>query len=482
MLNQYPASQLRELLNKREISNREIIEAVLGQIEAIDASVNAFLTVRDREHLLEEADAFDRARLRGETVGPLAGLPVAIKDNICTAGLRTTCASKILGAYIPPYDATVITKILRAGGILIGKTNMDEFAMGSSTENSAFKVTRNPHNLDYVPGGTSGGSAAAVAAHEVTLAIGSDTGGSVRLPASYCGVVGLKPTYGRVSRYGLIGYGSSLDQIGTLTKTVDDAELLFSVILGRDKLDATSVADDLIPMDSRDKKQVIGVPKEYFIEGIDEEVRDAAERTIKFLEATGCEIIPISLPHTKYAVPTYYIIASAEASSNLARFSGLLYGYRTPSYTGLRDLIKKTRNEGFGPEVRRRILLGTFVLSGGYYDAYYTKANQVRTLIRQDFDNAFKLCDVLLSPVAPTPAFKIGEKTVDPMQMYLVDIFSVTANLTGLPAVSVPTGKTKTGLPLSVQLTGRRFSEESLLKTARLIERAWIPLTNARSN
>ncbi len=482
MINELSASLLKELLDKREISNREIVQTVIARIDEIEESVGAFLSVRNTEELLLEAESYDRARSKGETIGPLAGLPIAIKDNICTAGLRTTCASKILGTYTPPYDATVVTKIRNAGGIIIGKTNMDEFAMGSSTENSAFKVTRNPHNLDYVPGGTSGGSAAAVAAHETTFAIGSDTGGSVRLPASYCGVVGLKPTYGRVSRYGLIGYGSSLDQIGTLTKTVEDAELLFSIILGRDRFDATSVAEDVIPPDSLVKSLVIGVPQEYFIEGIDKEVRAAAERTIKLLEGRGCEFVPISLPHTKYAVPAYYIIASAEASSNLARFSGLLYGYRTPNYTGLRDLIRKSRKEGFGPEVRRRILLGTFVLSAGYYDAYYTKANKVRTLIRRDFDSAFEQCDVLLTPVAPTPAFRLGEKTADPMQMYLVDIFSVTANLTGLPAISIPTGKTEAGLPLSVQLTGRRFSEKSLLKTAHLIEAAWVRSYDETSN
>jgi len=386
----------------------------------------------------------------------------------------------MLETYVPPYDATVVARIRQSGGIILGKTNMDEFAMGSSTENSAFKITRNPHNLEYVPGGTSGGSAAAVAAHETILAIGSDTGGSVRLPASYCGVVGLKPTYGRVSRYGLVGYGSSLDQIGTLTKTVADTNMLFSIIAGHDQLDSTSIVDRVIPERSYQQKAVVGLPKEYFTEGVDKEVRQAAERAAKVLESSGCGVKTISLPHTQYAVPVYYIIASAEASSNLARFSGLLYGYRSPEYKGLRELIRKSRSEGFGPEVRRRILLGTFVLSAGYYEAYYTKANKVRTLIRNDFDNAFEKCDVILSPVAPTPAFKIGEKAADPLQMYLVDIFSVTANLTGLPAISVPTGVSKVGLPLSVQLTGRRFSEELLLRLAHVIEEGWTSQTLVR--
>jgi aspartyl-tRNA(Asn)/glutamyl-tRNA(Gln) amidotransferase subunit A len=480
MLNELSALQLKALLDKREVSNREIIHAIIKRIEAVESSVGAFITLRNTEDLLAEADAFDQRRSRGELLGPLSGLPIAIKDNICTAGLRTTCASKMLETYVPPYDATVVARIRQSGGIILGKTNMDEFAMGSSTENSAFKITRNPHNLEYVPGGTSGGSAAAVAAHEAILAIGSDTGGSVRLPASYCGVVGLKPTYGRVSRYGLVGYGSSLDQIGTLTKTVADTNMLFSIIAGHDQLDSTSIVDRVITERSYQHKAVVGLPKEYFTEGVDKEVRQAAERAAKVLESSGCAVKTISLPHTQYAVPVYYIIASAEASSNLARFSGLLYGYRSPEYKGLRELIRKSRSEGFGPEVRRRILLGTFVLSAGYYEAYYTKANKVRTLIRNDFDNAFEKCDVILSPVAPTPAFKIGEKAADPLQMYLVDIFSVTANLTGLPAISVPTGVSKVGLPLSVQLTGRRFSEEFLLRLAHVIEEGWTSQTLVR--
>lgn len=473
MLNQLSAVQLKDLLGKREVSNRDIIQAILNRIEDIESSVGAFITLRKSAELLAEADAFDLRRSRGEEIGTLSGLPIAVKDNICTAGLRTTCASKILENYVPPYDATVVAKIRQAGGIILGKTNMDEFAMGSSTENSAFKITRNPHNFEYVPGGTSGGSAAAVAAHETVFAIGSDTGGSVRQPASFCGIVGLKPTYGRVSRYGLVAYGSSLDQIGTLTKSVADTNMLFSVIAGHDQSDSTSIADTDIIRESEQPKPIVGLPKEYFTEGVDDEVRQAAERTAKMLEASGCVITPISLPHTPYAVPAYYVIACAEMSSNLSRFSGMLYGYRSSEYKGLKDMIRKSRSEGFGPEVQRRILLGTFVLSAGYYDAYYTKAIKVRNLIQRDFHNAFEKCDVILSPVSPIPAFKIGEKTADPLQMYLIDIFSVTANLTGLPAVSVPTGKSKAGLPLSIQLTGRRFSEEFLLRLAHVIEENW---------
>jgi len=474
MLNQLSALQLKDLLARREVSNRDVITAVIGRIEEVESSIGAFITLRRADELLAEADAVDNRRRSGDQIGALSGLPIAVKDNICTAGLRTTCASKMLETFVPPYDATVVRKIRQADGIILGKTNLDEFAMGSSTENSAFKVTRNPHNLAYVPGGTSGGSAAAVAAHETVLAIGSDTGGSVRLPASFCGIVGLKPTYGRVSRYGLIAYGSSLDQIGTLTKTVDDASLLFSVLAGYDPLDSTSIAAK--PNSEHPNEAtapVIGLPREYFTEGIDREVRDAVLKTSQLLEESGCSVIPVNLPHTPYAVPAYYVIACAEASSNLARYSGLLYGYRSHDYTDLKTLMTHSRSEGFGPEVRRRILLGTYVLSAGYYDAYYAKASKVRTLIRKDFMTAFKTCDAILSPVSPTPAFRIGEKTEDPLQMYLVDILSVTANLTGLPAISVPTGVTTAGLPLSAQLTGRPLSETFLLGLGRLIEKHW---------
>ncbi|MFL6213754.1 MAG: Asp-tRNA(Asn)/Glu-tRNA(Gln) amidotransferase subunit GatA [Blastocatellia bacterium] len=470
-LNQLSAGELIARLQRGEISNAEIVRATLDRIEAVEPSIRAFITVRDRSDLLIEAEAVDQRRRRGESVGPLGGLPVAVKDNINTTSIRTTCASKILENYIPTYDATVIRKIKEADGIILGKTNLDEFAMGSSTENSAFQVTRNPHNLDYVAGGSSGGSAGAVAAHETILAIGSDTGGSVRLPASYCGVVGLKPSYGRVSRYGLVAFGSSLDQIGPLARTVDDAELLFSAIAGHDPCDSTSVPDHVASgyIDPLGPLR-IGVPKEYFVEGVAPEVRAACRRVLEVLKQSGHESIPISLPHTEYAVSAYYIIACAEASANLERYDGVRYGLRAADYTSFTDMLRKTRTAGFGSEVRRRIMLGTYVLSSGYYDAYYIRASKVRTLIRRDFDEAFTRCDFLLTPVAPTPAFKIGEKTADPLMMYLNDIFSVTANLTGLPAISIPCGRSEAGLPLSVQLTGPMFSERLLFNVARLVE------------
>ncbi len=465
-LNELSAGALKELLEAGTVSNCDVMAAVLDRIETVEESIGAFLTVRDRQALMREAEAVDRRRRKGERIGALAGLPVAVKDNICTEGVRTTCASKMLEFHVPPYDATVIARIKNADGIVLGKTNMDEFAMGSSTENSAFKITRNPHNLSYVPGGTSGGSAAAVAANETILAIGSDTGGSIRQPASFCGVVGLKPTYGRVSRFGLLAYGSSLDQIGTLTKTPADARLLLSVIAGHDPKDATSVGfkDGANAEPENLKPLKIGIPKEYFIQGVDSEVLACATRVTSVLRELGHEIIEITLPHTPYAVPTYYVIAAAEMSSNLARYDGCRYGYRSSSYASLRDMLVKTRTEGFGREVQRRILLGTFVLSAGYYDAYYEKAMKVRKLICSDFQEAFLQCDAIMTPVAPTPAFKIGEKTSDPLNMYLVDIFSVTANLAGLPGISIPFGHSSQGLPLSMQFLGRSGQEELLLQ------------------
>jgi aspartyl-tRNA(Asn)/glutamyl-tRNA(Gln) amidotransferase subunit A len=453
------------------VSNREIVQSVLQRIEEIEPTVNAFLTVRNASDLLAEADAVDKRRLRKKPIGPLAGLPVAVKDNICTMGVRTTCASKMLDRFIPPYDATVMKRVYEADGLLLGKTNMDEFAMGSSTENSAYGVTRNPHNPDFVPGGTSGGSAAAVAANETIYAIGSDTGGSVRQPASYCGVVGLKPTYGRVSRYGLVAYASSLDQIGCLTKSVDDAADLFSVIEGHDPHDATSIPSSGIAPEEYDMRSIrIGMPREYFTDAVDPELRSSIEGVVQSLASSGMNVEWVSLPHTQYSIPVYYIVACAEASSNLARYSGLLYGHRSTAGATLKEVITGSRSEGFGPEVKRRILLGTYVLSAGYYEAYYNKANRVRQLIRQDYTNAFTKCDVLLAPVAPGPAFRLGEKTSDPLTMYLVDILSVTANLTGLPGVSVPCGHTAGGLPLGLQLIGRRNSEAFLLDLAKMIE------------
>jgi aspartyl-tRNA(Asn)/glutamyl-tRNA(Gln) amidotransferase subunit A len=467
------AGRLKQLLANGETSCREIMESVLDQIDRVEADVQAYLHVRDRGELLGEAEAMDQRRLRREPLGLLNGLPVAIKDCLCTKDMKTTCASRILENFQPPYDATAVRKVREADGILIGKTNMDEFAMGSSTENSAYKVTHNPHDLERVPGGTSGGSAAAVAAHECILALGTDTGGSVRQPAAFCGVVGLKPTYGRVSRYGLVAYGSSLDQVGVLTKDMDDAVLLLSVIAGHDPLDSTSInaeVPDYRKAVEEPRKWRIGVPHEYFAEGLDGEVRAGVENAIDLLRRDGHAIVPITLPHTEYAVPCYYIIACAEASANLARFDGVRYGFRAPGAVDVRDMYEKSRTRGFGAEVRRRIILGTYVLSSGYYDAYYLKAQKVRTLIRRDFQAAFETCDILIHPEAPTPAFKIGEHTDNPLEMYLGDIYSVIANLVGIPAVSIPCGWTKTRLPIGVQLAAQPLAEPALLAAAHRLE------------
>lgn len=468
------AGELKRLLAGKQTSCREIMESVFETIEQRESDVQAFISIRDKQELLKEATDVDNRRLKGENVGSLDGLPVAVKDNICMKGTPTTCASKMLSNFIPPYDATVVERIRAAGGIIIGKTNMDEFAMGSSTENSAIKVTRNPHNLEHVPGGTSGGSAAAVAANECILAIGSDTGGSIRQPASFCGVVGMKPTYGRVSRYGLIAYGSSLDQIGPLARSVGDVALLLGAIAGHDPRDSTS-----IPQETPDytkpfnEKRVlrVGVPEEYFGSGLNAEVKMSVDAAIKLLGRDGCEITPVSLPHTEYAVPAYYIVACSEASSNLARYDGVKYGFRTAdSYKDIIEMYRKTRSQGFGPEVKRRIMLGTYTLSAGYYDAYYRKAAQVRTLIARDFENAFKVCDVIAHPVAPSPAFKIGGKTADPLEMYLEDIYSVIANLAGLPAISVPCGWTSDRLPIGIQLVTKPLDEMTLFAAAGQLE------------
>ena len=468
------ATQLRGSLDKGETSCVEVMRAVLREIERREPSVQAYITIRPETELLQEAEAVDLRRRRGEKIGALAGLPVAVKDNICTNGLLTTCASRMLEQFVPPYDATVIRRIRQADGIIIGKTNMDEFAMGSSTENSAIKVTHNPHDLERVPGGTSGGSAAAVAANETILAIGSDTGGSVRQPASFCGVVGFKPTYGRVSRYGLIAYGSSLDQIGPVTKDVADAALLFSVIAGHDPLDSTSIPEPVpdCALRSSSGRLRIGVPQEYFGPGLDAKVRSCVESVLRTLEEHGHETVPVSLPHTEYAVPAYYIIACAEASANLARYDGVRYGFRAERCENVMDMYSRTRAEGFGPEVIRRIILGTYVLSSGYYDAYYLRAQKVRTLIRRDFTAAFVKCDVIAHPVAPTPAYKIGEKVDDPLAMYLGDIYSVTANLAGLPAISIPCGKTSGGLPVGLQFTAGAMQEKLLLSAAFALEKS----------
>jgi aspartyl-tRNA(Asn)/glutamyl-tRNA(Gln) amidotransferase subunit A len=409
----------------------------------------------------------------GETLPSLAGVPIGIKDVMVTKGVRTTAGSKILENFIPPYDCTVVARLEAAGAIMLGKMNCDEFAMGSSNENSAYGPVRNPRDKSRVPGGSSGGSAAAVAAGMAVATLGSDTGGSIRQPASFCGVVGLMPTYGRVSRYGLIAFASSLDHIGPLTKTVKDTAILLRVIAGHDPLDSTSV-DVPVPNYEADlAKPVaglkIGVPKEYFGEGLDEEVRAAIEAGIVKLRSAGCEIVPISLPHTKYAIPTYYVIATAEASANLARFDGVRYGHRSKDANTLSQMYRKSRDEGFGAEVKRRIMLGTYALSSGYYDAYYIKAQRVRTLLTRDFEEAFQKVDAIVTPTAPTPAFKIGEKSDDPLSMYLADIYTVTADLAGVPGISVPCGQTLSGLPIGLQILGRHFDESTVLRVAQAV-------------
>ncbi|MGH7382841.1 MAG: Asp-tRNA(Asn)/Glu-tRNA(Gln) amidotransferase subunit GatA, partial [Candidatus Methylomirabilales bacterium] len=417
-----------------------------------------------------------RRRQAGEDVGPLAGIPLAIKDVICTQDVPTTCSSKILDGFIPPYDATVMRRLDQAGMVLLGKTNMDEFAMGSSTENSGYKVTRNPWDLVRVPGGSSGGSAAAVTADLCAGALGSDTGGSIRQPAAFCGIVGVKPTYGRVSRYGLVAFASSLDQIGPMTKDVRDAAILLGVIAGHDPCDSTSVNVPVPDYAAQLGREVtglrIGIPKEYFIEGMDPEVETAIRAAINVLESLGAKAESISLPHTEYAVATYYLVATAEASSNLARYDAVKYGFRAREAKDLLSMYMKSRQNGFGAEVKRRIMLGTYALSAGYYDAYYLKALKVRTLIRKDFEDAFKRCEVIVTPTAPTPAFRLGEKTDDPLTMYLSDIFTISANLAGIPGVCLPCGFTQAGLPIGLQLLGKPFDEATLLQVAFAYEQA----------
>jgi aspartyl-tRNA(Asn)/glutamyl-tRNA(Gln) amidotransferase subunit A len=464
-------SQLAPLLAKGEVSPVEVTEALLTRIKERDGELNTYITVDETGARAMAQEA--AGRLKNGSATPLTGIPLAVKDVMVTRGLRTTCASRILENFVPPYDATVCAKLREAGAVFLGKANMDEFAMGSSTENSAFGPTRNPWNRDCIPGGSSGGSAAAVAADLCIASVASDTGGSIRLPASLCGVVGLKPTYGRVSRYGLVAYASSLDQIGPLTKEVKDAAIVLQTIAGHDPKDSTSVdqpVPDYLEQLGREIKGLkIGVPQEFFGGGLDPEVEAAVKAALQTLTDLGAELVEVSLPHTEYAVATYYMLAVAEASSNLARYDGVKYGFRAEG-NNLLEMYAQTRAQGFGAEVRRRIMLGTYTLSAGYYEAYYKKASQVRTLIRRDFEAAFERCQVIATPVSPTPAFRLGEKVDDPLTMYLVDIFTNSANLGGIPGISVPCGFSAGGLPIGLQLMGPVFGEAELLKVAYAFE------------
>lgn len=467
--------EAQDLLKNKEISSQELTRAVFDRINHVEPSVNAYISVT-KDIALAQAEAADKA-ISDADIQPLTGIPVAIKDLICTKGVATTCASKILENFIPPYNATVMDKLNAAGAVMVGKVNMDEFAMGSSTENSGLKVTKNPWNLAHVPGGSSGGSAAAVAADMCLGSLGSDTGGSIRQPASHCGVVGVKPTYGRVSRFGLVAFASSLDQIGPLAKDVTDAAIILQVISGYDPKDSTSI-DKPVPdyraaLSGDVKGLKIGMPKEYHTSnGMSEDVLSAVQNAMNLYKDAGAELVDISLPHSEYAVAAYYLIAPAEACSNLARYDGVKYGLRDKNAASLIDMYRNTRSAGFGPEVQRRILLGTYALSAGYYDAYYKKASQIRTLIKNDFMEAFDTCDIILSPVTPTPAFKIGENTDDPLTMYLSDIFTLSANLAGIPGLSVPCGFSGNGLPIGLQLMGNYFAEPTILNAAYCFEQA----------
>jgi aspartyl-tRNA(Asn)/glutamyl-tRNA(Gln) amidotransferase subunit A len=472
-LTELTAHEAQERMARGELSARALTEAALARITAVEERVQAFLTVTP-ESALAQADAVDARRAQGERLSPLAGIPLALKDNLCTTGVKTTAGSKILFNFVPPYDATVVARLRAADAILLGKANLDEFAMGSSTENSGFHTTHNPWDLERVPGGSSGGSAAAVAAGEAVAALGSDTGGSIRQPASFCGVVGLKPTYGRVSRYGLIAYASSLDQIGPITKDVRDCALLLNVIAGHDPLDSTStdvpVPDFTAACHADVKGLRIGVPKEFFAQGVSPEVTATVRAAVDTLTELGATAEECSLPSIDYCLAAYYIIAPAEASSNLARFDGVKYGLRTHELTGHIGLTEKTRDEGFGDEVKQRIMIGTYALSAGYYDAYYKRAQQIRTLIRRDFDRAFERFDVLVTPTAPSPAFKIGEKA-DPLEMKLADVCTLPVNMAGLPGISLPCGFLN-GLPVGLQILARAYDEETMLRAAYTYEQA----------
>lgn len=474
-LYQKTAAELSAMLNNKEVSSVELTKAAFARTAQVEDKVGAYITLTE-EQALADAAAIDEKRAAGETLSPLAGVPVSVKDNICTKGVKTTCASRMLENFLPPYNATVMDKLHAAGLVMTGKTNLDEFAMGSSCENSALQKTRNPHNLDHVTGGSSGGAAASVAAGEVSIAVGSDTGGSIRQPASFCGVVGMKPTYGTVSRYGLIAFASSLDQIGPFGRCVEDAAMLADVLMGHDKMDSTSVPREYASltagMNADIRGMKIGLPKEYFGEGISEEVSKAVLAAAETYKQLGAEVVEISLPLSKYALPIYYILSSAEASSNLARFDGVKYGYRAKDFDGLVDLYVKSRSEGFGPEVQRRVMLGTYVLSSGYYDAYYKKARAAQRAIRADYAKAFEQVDVILTPVAPTTAYKIGEKTSDPLQMYMGDICTVSVNIAGLPALVQPCGYDAEKLPIGMQLIGPRFGEQKLVNAGLAFEKA----------
>ena len=469
------AVSLGKKIKEKEISVREALDAVFAQIDQTEGRYHAYVTL-DKEGAYKQADAVQEKIDKGELTGALAGVPVAIKDNMCTKGLLTTCSSKILENYIPTYTASAVQNLTDAGCVIIGKTNMDEFAMGSTTETSYYGVTRNPHNPDHVPGGSSGGSAAAVALNECFFALGSDTGGSIRQPSAFCGITGMKPTYGTVSRYGLIAYGSSLDQIGPMTKNVTDCAAVLETIASYDKKDSTSMKREKYDFTSalvRDVKGLrIGLPKDYFGEGLDSEVKAAIFKAAETFRCMGAIVEEFDLGLVQYAIPAYYIIASAEASSNLERFDGVKYGYRTKEYSDLHSMYKKTRSEGFGSEVKRRIMLGSFVLSSGYYDAYYLKALKTKALIKQEFDKAFEKYDIILAPAAPTTAPLLGSSLQDPIKMYLSDIYTISANLAGIPGLSIPCGKDKMGLPIGMQLLGGCFQEKTLLRAGFAYEKA----------
>ena len=471
---EYTAHEIHEKYINKELKVIDVVKAFFDKIKTDDEKIKAYITLCEEEALKEAKEIQVRID-NGEEIGPLAGIPIAIKDNMCTKGVKTTCASKMLENFIPPYDATVITRLKEAGAIIIGKTNMDEFAMGGSTEHSAFFKTYNPVNLNKVPGGSSGGSAAAVAGSLAPISLGSDTGGSIRQPAAFCGIVGLKPTYGLISRYGLVAFASSFDQIGPFAKDVEDTANLLNVIAGHDEMDSTSAKLEKIDYTKalvNDVKAMrIGVPKEFMAEGVSEEVKAAVNNAIEKFKALGAEVSECSLPVTEYALPTYYIVACAEASSNLARFDGIRYGYRTSNYESLDDIYKNSRSEGFGEEVKRRIILGTYVLSSGYYDAYYKKAQRVRTLVKEGYEKVFENYDLILTPTAPSVAFDIGSKINDPLEMYMSDLLTVSINLAGVPAISIPCGKDKEGMPIGLQLISKHFNESKILQAAYTFEK-----------